>query len=314
MDEPQVRRDAASVQGTGPSRIRFLVGTASWTDPSLVKSDTFYPSYIRTAEDRLRFYASHFGTVEVDSSYYALLSEKNSRLWAERTPSGFVFNVKAFAMLTQHPAEVARLPTAIKEMLTPAQRAEARLKKPPREILDLAFQMFGSALGPLREAEKMGMVLFQFPPYFVRRTSNLDYLAALPDRLPDTPIAIEFRHPSWVAEGRARKETMSFLREHGLTYVAVDAPVMPSTIPPFLAATGPEAYVRFHGRNRETWFKRGIEPSERYKYLYSEGELAEWAGWLKKFKGVRRAFVIFNNCYRNFGIMNATTMTQMLAH
>lgn len=304
----------APAQGTEPSRIQFLVGTASWADPSLVKSDTFYPLYLKTAEDRLRFYASQFRTVEVDSSYYALPSEKNSRLWAERTPPGFIFNVKAFAMLTQHPAEVARLPTAIKEMLTPAQKAEARLEKPPPEILDLAFQMFGSALGPLREAEKMGMALFQFPPYFVRRTSNLDYLAALPERLPDTSLAIEFRHPSWVAEGRVRQETMSFLREHDLTYVAVDAPVMPSTIPSFLATTGPEAYVRFHGRNRETWFKHGIEPSERYKYLYSEGELAEWSGRLRKLKGVRRAFVIFNNCYRNFGIMNATTMAQMLSH
>src|ERR1700674_4882031 len=97
---------------------QFLVGTASWTDPTLVKSDTFYPPSAKTAEDRLRFYSSHFNTVEVDSTYYALPSEKNSRLWAERTPDDFIFNIKAFALLTQHAAETSRLPIAVKEILS----------------------------------------------------------------------------------------------------------------------------------------------------------------------------------------------------
>jgi uncharacterized protein YecE (DUF72 family) len=85
-------------------------------------------------------------------------------------------------------------------------------------------------------------------------------------------------------------------------------------VPSFLETTGPDAYVRFHGRNRENWFKRDIEVAERYKYLYSERELAEWAGRLKQLSGVRRTFATFNNCYRNFGIMNATTMAHMLSH
>ncbi len=314
MTESHAEPDASVGQSLPSRRIQFLVGTASWTDPSLVKSDTFYPPHLKTAEERLRFYASHFNTVEVDSSYYALPSEKNSRLWVERTPPGFIFNVKAFSLLTQHSADVARLPTAMKEMLTPAQKAARQLKSPPREVLELAFEMFRGALGPLRDAGKLGMVLFQFPPYFTRRASNFDYLALLPSLLPDTSLAIEFRHPSWVVEGRDREETMSFLRSHRLTYVSVDAPVMPSIVPSFLETTGPEAYMRFHGRNRENWFKHGIDVSERYKYLYSERELGEWAGRLKKLSGIRRAFVIFNNCYRNFGIMNATTMAQILAH
>jgi uncharacterized protein YecE (DUF72 family) len=85
-------------------------------------------------------------------------------------------------------------------------------------------------------------------------------------------------------------------------------------VPPILEATGPDAYVRFHGKNRENWFKRDIEVAERYKYLYSERELDGWATRLKHLSGIRRAFVIFNNCYSNFGIMNATTMGQMLSH
>src|SRR5215469_5997234 len=190
-----------------PAPPQYLVGTASWTDPTLVKSDTFYPPALRTAEDRLRFYAEQFNTVEVDASYYALLSEKNSRLWVDRTPPGFIFSIKAFALLTQHAAEVSRLPLNIKSMLSEKERAERRLKHPSTEVLETAFQMFHSSLNPLREADKLGMLVFQFPPYFTCRRSNFDYIESLPSRLPGDSIAIEFRHPSWVAEEQQRRET-----------------------------------------------------------------------------------------------------------
>ena len=295
-----------------PSALQYLVGTASWTDPTLVKSDTFYPPSMRTAEDRLRFYAEQFNTVEVDASYYALLSEKNSQLWVERTPPGFVFSIKAFALLTQHAAEVARLPSNIKSMLSAKERAERRLRHPSKEVLETAFEMFHSSLTPLREAGKLGMLVFQFPPYFTCRKSDFDYIEGLPWRLPGDSIAIEFRHPSWVAEERQRRETMEFLRRNGLCYVSVDEPQLPGTLPSFLETTGPEAYIRFHGRNRENWHARNITAAERYKYLYSEREMAEWADRIRALGGVSRAHVIFNNCYRNFGVMNATTMRAML--
>ncbi len=292
---------------------QFLVGTASWTDPTLVKSDTFYPPSAKNAEDRLRFYAQHFKTVEVDSTYYGLLSESVARLWAERTPDDFIFNIKAFALLTQHAADTARLPIAIKEMLTVEQKSAPRLKSPPKPVLDLAYQMFSGSLAPLRDSGKLGMLLFQFPPYFTRSARNFDYIAELTSRLPGDSIAIEFRHPSWVS-GVSRDQTMKFLRDRQLTYVSIDAPAAPAIVPSFLAVTTPQAYIRFHGRNRENWFKRDIAVAERYKYLYPERELAEWAGRLRNLEEVKRAFVIFNNCYRNFGVMNATTMAQMLSH
>ncbi len=291
----------------------FLVGTASWTDPTLVKSDLFYPPSLKTAEERLRFYASHFNTVEVDSSYYTLLGEKTAQAWVSRTPADFVFNIKAFALLTQHPAEVARLPVAVKELLSEKEKNQTRLNRPSAQVLDLAFEMFWSSLEPLKKAEKLGMVLFQFPPYFVRQSANFDYLAALPERLPRANLAVEFRHPSWVAEGPVRGETMEFLRRNGLCYVSVDCPQGPSIVPSFLEATTAQMYVRFHGRNRETWFKKNISAAERFKYLYAERELQEQAERLKAVRNVERAYVIFNNCYSNFGVMNATTMAQILA-
>lgn len=294
-----------------PPRTQFLVGTASWTDPTLVKSEAFYPPALKTAEERLRFYAAQFNTVEVDASYYALISERNAELWAERTPPGFVFNLKAFAMLTQHPVDIARLPAVLKSMLPADQRAAARLRHPPPQALELAFGMFWSALGPLRGAGKLGHLLFQFPPYFTARASNLDYIAGLKERMPGAAIAIEFRHNSWF-ESAQRAETFRFLRRHGLTFVSIDTP--PGTVEPVFEVTGPEAYVRFHGRNRENWYKRDGGAAERFKYLYAEAELAPWAERLKSLSGVRRATVIFNNCYSNFGVMNAGTMAQMLRH
>jgi uncharacterized protein YecE (DUF72 family) len=249
--------------------------------------------------------------VEVDSTYYALPAERNAELWAERTPAAFIFNIKAFGWLTQHAAETARLPKAIKEQLPAALRSEARIKHPPAAILDRAFQMFSSAMRPLRDADKLGLILFQFPPFVTFRPANMDYIAGLPERMPGARIAIEFRHPSWLAGDRERATTLKFLRDHGLTWVATDTPPEVG-LPAILAATTDDAYVRFHGRNRENWFKRDGGAALRFKYLYAERELSEWAGRLTQLRGARRAFAIFNNCYSNFGVMNATTMSHML--
>jgi len=297
-----------------PLRPQFLVGTASWTDPTLVKSDVFYPRAVKTAEDRLRFYAEQFNTVEVDSTYYALPAERNAKLWAERTPEGFVFNIKPFALMTQHPAEISRLPKQLRGMLPADEQSNRQLTRPSKEIVDMAFQMFWSAMAPLREAGKLGIVAFQFPPYFIPKPANFDYLASLPERLPGASIAIEFRHPTWVRDETRRTETMNFLRSRGLYYTSIDAPEDSSIVPSFIEATGDQVYVRFHGKNRENWFKRNITAAERFKYLYSERELQSLAqefGNLEQ-QGVKRAYAIFNNCYQNFGIMNATTMGAIL--
>jgi uncharacterized protein YecE (DUF72 family) len=107
---------------------------------------------------------------------------------------------------------------------------------------------------------------------------------------------------------------MKFLRSHRLYYTSIDAPEDDSIVPSFIETTGDQLYMRFHGKNRENWFKRNITAAERFKYLYSERELQSLARGLHKLEeqGVRRAYAIFNNCYQNFGIMNATTMNAIL--
>jgi uncharacterized protein YecE (DUF72 family) len=271
--------------------MRFHVGTASWTDPSLIASGAFYPPDARSAEERLRFYAEQFDTVEVDATYYALPAERTAALWAERTPPDFIFHVKAFALLTTHAADTKRLPKAIKELLAPAALARPRLDRPSEAVRALAFRMFAQALGPLRRAGKLGLLVFQFPPWFTATRANARTIEDCRRRLPADRLAIEFRHASWLAPERRER-----------------------TFAPVCAVTAPEAYVRFHGQNAENWRKRGISAAERYRYLYSERELGQWAGRLRALEGARAVHAIFNNCYANFGVMNATTMQQLLAH
>src|SRR5205814_1839208 len=84
----------------------ILVGNSSWTDKSLIDSGCFYPASARTPEDRLRYYASQFPIVEIDSSYYGIPIEQNARLWVERTPPEFVFNIKTYRLFTRHQTPV----------------------------------------------------------------------------------------------------------------------------------------------------------------------------------------------------------------
>jgi len=291
-------------------RPTFRVGTASWTDPTLIASGAFYPPDLKSAEDRLRFYAEQFDTVEVDSTYYALPSERNAELWCDRTPDDFVFHFKAFGWLTGHAAETKRLPKAVKELLSEKELAAQRIERPRAEPLELAFRMFESALDPLRRAGKLGLLVFQFPPWFTATRANARYIESCRDRLSRDRLAIEFRHASWLAEER-RSRTFELLRSLEATYVIVDEPQVASAVPPVCETTTAESYVRFHGHNAENWTKRGITAAERYKYLYSERELSDWSSRLGKLDA-RAVNVVFNNCYANFGVMNATTMKQIL--
>jgi len=264
----------------------------------------------------LRFYAQHFDSVEVDSTYYALPAERNAVLWAERTPEGFHFNIKAYALLTQHPAETRALPVPLKALLSAEALRQPRLSHPPERLLELSFEMFRGALAPLRNAGRLGCILFQFPPWFVASAAHEAYIDFCRARLPNDQLAIEFRHTSWFNGHGAR--TLDFLTERGLSLVCVDAPEAPSIVrPPFLA-TAAIAYVRLHGRNRRAWFQHAASAAQRFKYLYSDRELHDCAAAIQGLRSTRPgveprvAYVIFNNCYADYGVRNAVTMRQLL--
>jgi uncharacterized protein YecE (DUF72 family) len=288
---------------------QYRIGTASWTDPTLLAA-AFYPPSAKSAEARLRFYAAHFNTVEVDSTYYALPSERNAALWALRTPADFVFHIKAFALLTQHAAETRALPHAIQELLPRAARNQPRLSRPPVEVLALSFAMFRSALAPLRDVSKLGCILFQFPPWFTAGDDHEAYVDFCRAQLPDDRLAVEFRHASWFNDRTQR--TLDFLAARQLSLVCIDAPDTPSIARPPYATTSEVAYVRLHGRNRDAWFRRADSAAQRFNYLYSDAELRECAARIRQLRDARVIHVIFNNCYADYGVRNALTMQRLL--
>ncbi|HYZ12985.1 MAG TPA: DUF72 domain-containing protein [Actinomycetota bacterium] len=293
---------------------RILIGTASWTDRTLIKDGHFYPSEVRSAEARLRYYAEQFPIVEVDSTYYFPPSEKNSVLWIERTPKDFTFNVKAYSLLTNHPT---RPDSLYKDLELPEELADKKnlyREQLPDTVVDEVWQRFRDALMPLHSAGKLGAVLFQYPQWFVIGRKNKDYILECAERLKEFRIAVEFRHKTWLEE-RNVDETLSFLSDHDLPYVSVDMPQgFDSSLPPIAAATADDmAMVRFHGRDRKAWAKKNVSASERFRYEYSEAELNEWVPKIKDVSGqVRETHVLMNNCYRDFAVNNARQLGDLL--
>jgi uncharacterized protein YecE (DUF72 family) len=269
------------------------VGTCSWADQSLVKH--WYPRGVSSSEARLRYYAEHFDTVEVDSTFYRLPEEENAAKWAERTPDEFVFHVKAFGMMTRHPVRLEQLPPDLREAAQADDRG--RVDRPSRELRAEVFGRFLAGLEPLRAAGKLGGILLQFPSYIVFRDRSFEYVTWAREQLAGYDALVEFRHRSWL-EDENRAETLRLLEELDAAHVIVDAPKTQAKnlVPTVLALTSPLLYVRFHGRNAATWNIRGKSAAERFDYLYDEGELAEWAGTLCELANeARQAFAFFNN-------------------
>jgi uncharacterized protein YecE (DUF72 family) len=268
------------------------VGVCSWADETLTKF--WYPKGVSSGEDRLRYYAERFDTVEANSTYYRLPDPAVVEKWVERTPERFTMHVKAFGLMTRHPVKVDQLPTDLRDVPTDAR---GRVERPPREYRAEVFRRFHEALEPLRSAGKLGGILMQFPSYFVYKPYSLEYLEWSKEQLGGDEMLVEFRHASWLDEEH-RADTLRFLEEHGLTYVTVDAPETGgrNVLPTVVGVTSSTVYVRFHGRNAETWNKRTGSAAERFDYLYSEDELREWVPQLKELAGESQTvYAMFNN-------------------
>ena len=275
------------------SMAEIRIGTCSWADEALSKH--WYPKGLPAGE-RLAHYAQHFDTVEVDSTYYRLPAEDMVRRWAERTPDDFVMHVKAFGLMTRHPVKLEALPPDLRDDAPTDDKG--RVERPSREFRAEVFRRFLDALEPLRAEGKLGGILFQFPSYVVYKDRSLDYLQWAREQLGDDEMLVEFRHVSWL-DDEHRAETLRFLEELGAAHVIVDAPRIEGAknlVPTVLALTSATAYVRFHGRNAETWNKRGGSAAERFDYLYSEEELQEWVGPLRELaEQAEQAYAFFNN-------------------
>jgi uncharacterized protein YecE (DUF72 family) len=265
-----------------PATVRL--GTCSFADEGLVTS--WYPRGISTSKARLAYYSERFDTTEVDSPYYHLPDPDVTRRWAERTPAGFVFHVKAHKTMTWHEGEPS----------------------------DEAFAAFRASIEPLELSGKLRGILLQYHPRVVKSPDALAELERVRARIEPLVPLIEFRHRSWM-EPEERDHTLAFLERNGLAYVSVDTPMTRASnvVARHAAATHPVAYVRFHGRNEKTWNIRSEKSSDRFDWMYGVEELEEWVGKLDRLAGeADEVYAMFNNNRDDFAPRSAQILRGLL--
>ncbi|HWI10407.1 MAG TPA: DUF72 domain-containing protein [Burkholderiaceae bacterium] len=293
-----------------------LVGTASWSSKTLVDSGRFYPPGVSSAEARLRYYASRFPLVEVDSSYYAMPSAATAQLWAERTPDDFVMNVKAFRLFTGHQTSPTVLHKDIRSALPASIKSSLYYRDLPAEIVAELWRRFIEALAPLRASGRLGLVHFQFAPWLLRDAAAHAHVRLCVERMAGHTLSVEFRQRSWFDGEHATASTLAFERELGVVHTVVDGPQgFANSVPAVWEATHPTyALLRLHGRNADTWKIKGArDSSERFNYDYNDAELAALAQQVKRLAArAATTHVVFNNNMEDQGQRNAAALAQFL--
>ena len=292
---------------------RILIGLCSWTDRTLIESGRFYPAAKMSAEARLRWYAGVFPHVEADSPYYALPSVGAARLWVERTPPDFLFHVKAFRAFTGHWLEHAALPRDLLTHMPPTDKARIYYRDLPRDVADELWRRFSDALRPLHDAGKLGLVLFQFPNWVTPGERSREHILLCKAHLPGYRLAVEFRNEAWFSPSE-RDATLAFLRQHGLTHVVADEPqVKGESVPLVPEVTTDVAYIRFHGRNKETWSGPKEASWERFNYWYSPEDMDELTPVVRALaERSSTIYALFNNNYRDQGVQGAMLLARKL--
>ncbi len=259
-----------------------LIGTAGFSYKDW--KGIFYPGDIKDGE-MLGFYAGRFPCVEVDFTYYQMPSARTMEGLARKVPEGFEFCVKANKTMTH-------------EVGAAEEGGEANAD---------AFRAFSEALRPMTSRGSLGCVLTQLPWGFKRTADNAGYIRRFRELLEDMPVVVEFRNREWITP-----DTFELLRAEGLGFCCVDEPRLRGLVPPVAEATSDIAYVRFHGRNAEKWWKHD-QAWERYNYLYSEAELAEWMPKIKALDArAAKTYVLFNNCHAGQAAENARMLQNMM--
>jgi uncharacterized protein YecE (DUF72 family) len=291
------------------------IGSASWTDKTLIACGRFYPPQAKSAEARLRHYATQFPVVEVDSSYYGIPTAANAQLWAQRTPDHFTFNVKAFRLFTGHQTSPVVLHKDLQQALGPGVPTVLYYKDTPAEIRNELWKRFIEALAPLRDAGKLGAVHFQFAPWLLRNREGMAHVEHCVEQMAGHLVAAEFRNKSWF-EGDNADRTLDFERRLNLVHTIVDGPQgFANCVPCIWEVTNAQlAILRLHGRNRDTWNQKGLAASSsRFDYLYSPDELAAMLPEVKAIaERSSKVHVLFNTNMEDQGQVNARLMAQLL--
>jgi uncharacterized protein YecE (DUF72 family) len=286
------------------------IGTSGWNYPSGkgTWNGLFYPATRSRRDgtkdfDELRFYAEHFDTVEVNSTFYGQPRADVSRAWAERTPDNFEFSVKLYQKFTH--------PKMFKEAaLRTAPGATGSLLDALAEVTQSDLDDFRAGIEPLASTGKLGALLAQFPPSFKDDSVSRDYLAHLLRALADYPVAVELRHRSW---SDAVGGTLAMLNAFGAAWVQIDEPKFRFSIRQnFLPNVTGFYYMRLHGRNAAQWW-RHAKSEDRYNYLYSGRELQEFADVAGAAKTlVKKSYLYTNNHFSAKSVVNAVMLKAQL--
>ena len=265
----------------------IYIGVTGWGDHDFLYQNRIKPS------DKLAHYASHFPIVELDASCYAIQPKRNIEKWIEETPDSFQFIVKAYQGMTGH----ARSDTIYD--------SETEM-----------YEAFIHSIRPLYEANKLAMVLFQFPPWFELKRENVQQLRQIKQRMGDFPVALEFRHQSWFYPVMKEK-TLAFMKEEGWIHSICDEPQAgEGSIPTVLYPTHPyKTLVRFHGRNMYGWNRPKDKNwrEVRYLYRYKKKELLEWVQHIRTLeKQCEHIYVLFNNNSGGDAAQNAKEFIELL--
>ncbi len=287
------------------------VGTASWTDPEFMRAG-WYPDGVRgDAEAQLRYYAARFAMVEVNSTFYALPTVATTAAWAERTPPGFRFHVKAHQLISGHPSEPGRLPPPLRD-LPATHDSRGRIRRPGRMLRDAVIDAQVEAVGPL--GDRLGAILVQMAPYVVAGDPQRAELGRILGRLAPLRAAVEFRHRSWAEPGE-RERTAELLAHHDAAWVVVDAPRIDAknVMPPIVEVTSDAlAYLRMHGRNGAAW-NTGRTVAQRFDHHYRLDELEEWVGpVLDMAERAQEVAVVLNNNAKDYALRNAADFAGLL--
>jgi uncharacterized protein YecE (DUF72 family) len=272
-------------------RSNIRVGTSGWSYPSGKGTwkGLFYP---KKRGDELPFYAEHFDTVEVNSSFYGPPTAATAKKWAERTPAGFEFALKLYQKFT-HP-----------EMFAKATGKDAF------DLSKADVDEFRRGIAPLADAGKLGPLVAQFPASFRADAASRDYLTWLLDAFRDYAVAVELRHRSWSDERDATDELLS---ETGAALVQIDEPKFRDSIRQTFKPNVPAFfYMRLHGRNAANWW-RHKDRDDRYDYLYSEDELKPIATAVRDAgRAAKKAYAYMNNHFAAKAVVNAAILKHQL--
>jgi uncharacterized protein YecE (DUF72 family) len=286
------------------------IGTSGWNYPSGkgTWNGLFYPA-TRSKKagtkdfDELRFYAEHFDTVEVNSTFYGQPREEVTRGWAQRTPDGFEFSLKLYQKFTH--------PKMFKEAaLKTAPGSEGPLLDLLATVTQSDIDDYRRGIDPLATQGKLGALLAQFPPSFKDSPASRAYLEQLVRAFSGYPIAVELRHKSW---SDAIGDTLSLLNGLGAAFVQIDEPKFRMSIRQnYLPNVNTFYYMRLHGRNAAAWW-RHEKSEDRYNYLYSAGELQEFSDIAGAAQAlVKKSYLYTNNHFASKSVVNAAMLKAQL--